>query len=311
MANGVSGEFAVIAVSISVVICVLILYRRLKTQPGPIPLVPPIRPAVENSSSTLSKGTEPAAVHESQAAEPQRPPTVPVQTESTNVQAKPAVNSPSTTAVTKVQGALMDKDRNERILADISENIRKSLELRPVTNHSTILYSDSRPRNTEYVRVKREIITPHGHIRFSILKDWLSTNMLAVFRRASLEWKTPDDLISIIPPYLEANAEVLENEMLLIGTSGHNEKLAIPIRNLDPAHLRECFDFVAGVRLVSNTPAVLLPIDAGFEVVSKGVITQTVFTNLTEQSHMEMKVLAENSSEALQEAYSAGVSRRG
>src|SRR5690349_14118761 len=103
MTNGVSGEFVVFAVSIAVALCVWILYRRLKTQPGPISLVPAIRPAVEESRSTEPKGTETDVVHEvheSQAAEAQHAPTVPLQTESTDVQAKLAGNAPSTMAVT-------------------------------------------------------------------------------------------------------------------------------------------------------------------------------------------------------------------
>src|SRR5262249_16449030 len=215
------------------------------------------------------------------------PRTKPVQEkESPNGRMNMVSNSPSTTVAKavetiEVQSPLMtEQDRNERILAGISENIRKSLQLRAVPGPSPILDSESKPRNTEYVRVKKEIITPHGHIRFSILKDWMSTNMLAVFRRASLEWKTPEDLIVFIPAYLEPNAEILNDEVLLIGTPGHNEKLAVPIRALDAAsRLGDCFDFITDTRMSSNAPAVLLPSESDFEVVSKGVIPKTVFAN--------------------------------
>src|SRR5262249_24449422 len=152
--------------------------------------------------------------------------------------------------------------------------------------------------------------TPHGHIRFSILKDWMSTNMLAVLRRASLEWKTPDDLIAFLPAYLETEAEVLNNQILLIGTPGHNEKLAVPIRSLDAASgLRDCFDFFTDARAATNTPAVLLPVEAGFEVVSRGVITQAVFTSAIEQRRGDVKLLGEKSPEALQKSYSAALRR--
>jgi hypothetical protein len=201
-----------------------------------------------------------------------------------------------------LQGLVLSReDRNERILAGISENIRKSLQMRPVPQNSPIPYTDLKPRNTEYVRVKKEIITPHGQVRFSILKDWLSTNMLAVFRRASMDWKTPDDLIALVPAYLEPEAEVLNGQVLLIGTPGHNEKLAVPIRSLDDdSSLRDCFDLVTDAAAAGNTPAVLLPSETEFEVVSRGVITQTAFMTAVEQGQTTaVKLLADRYNAAL------------
>jgi hypothetical protein len=151
--------------------------------------------------------------------------------------------------------------------------------------------------------VKKEIITPHGQIRFSILKDSISTNMLAVFRRASLDWKTPDDLIAFLPSYLEPEAEILNDQVLLIGTPGHDEKLAVPIRSVDAgSSFRDCFDFVADVRTATNTPAVLRPSDAEFEVVSRGVIMQGVFMNAVERGQRDVKRVGEKPQAALQEA---------
>jgi hypothetical protein len=303
MPSEVVGLFALL--SVSILICVLILFRKRKAEPKPVGQPAAARPAVEKSPAIPPKPVEITAVH-----------AVPAPIKPAAPQTKAAASVPSTEVLKPaggidLQGALMSTDnRNERILAGISENIRKSLESRPLTNHSPIVFSESR-RSTEYVRVKREIITPHGHIRFSILKDWLSTNMMAILRRASMEWKTPDDLIALIPAYLEPDAEILNNEVLLVGTSGHNEKLAIPIQNFDAAHLRECFDFVSAGRMATNTPAVLLPIEAGFEVVSKGVIAQPVLASLGEHAPVEMKVLAERSSVTLHEEYSVAVMRRG
>ncbi len=177
-----------------------------------------------------------------------------------------------------------DQNPNQRILAGISENIRRSL-IKPVPTYSPLQYPE-KPRDTEYVRVKKKIITPHGQIRFSILKDSLSANMLAVFRRACLEWKSPNDLISFLPPYLEPEAEILNGRLLLIGTPGHDEKLAIPIRSIEgDAGLYDCFDIVTDARSATNTPAVVLTHDDAFKVVSRGVITQPVFVESVERIH--------------------------
>jgi hypothetical protein len=205
-----------------------------------------------------------------------------------------------------LQGALAaPEDRREQILATISENIRKSLTARQAVQSSPIPYSESKTRNTEYVRVKKEIITPHDQIRFSILKDWVSTNMLAIFRRAAFDWKTPDDLVALLPEYLAPEAEILNGQVLLIGTYGHNEKIAVPIRALDATSgLRECFDFVTDVRTVVNTPAVLRTSDTEFEVVSRGVITRALFTNAIEQGQqLDMKLLVDRSPEELLKKY--------
>jgi hypothetical protein len=125
--------------------------------------------------------------------------------------------------------------------------------------------------------------------------------MLAVFRRASMEWKTPEDLIGFLPSYLEPEAEILNNEVLLIGTPGHNEKLAIPIRQVDAdSNLRDCFDFVSDARSTTNAPAVLLASSENeFEVVSRGVISQPVFVNRAERTHPEVKLLIEKTPAAL------------
>jgi hypothetical protein len=223
--------------------------------------------------------------------------TAPLNTAPAEVHSTAPSPAPQPASVIDLKTALATpEDRNERILAGISQNIRKSMQMRPVPQHSPIPYSEIQPRTTEYVRVKKDIITPHGQIRFSILKDWMSINMLAVFRRASLDWKTPEDLIAFLPAYLEPEAEILNNEVLLISTPGHNEILAVPIRGLDSqSALRDCFDFVTDVPTATNSPAVLLPSDADFEVVSRGVITQAVFMNAVDQGQTEVKLLVERS----------------
>jgi hypothetical protein len=313
MANALVGQVAVLSVSVSILICALILFRRRKTEREPLPNTPAVPTKDEAARDVQPKASPMSAAAKSDDAVRPPPRANPIQAEPANVQINAIANSPPTAGakpaeMIDAQAALMtEEDRNERILAGISENIRKSLQLRAVPSPSPVVYSESKPRNTEYVRVKREIITPHGHIRFSILKDWISTNMLAVFRRASLEWKTPEDLIALLPAYLEANAEILNDEILLIGTTGHNEKLAVPIRNLDAVRLRDCFDYISGGAAAANTPAVLLPVDAGFEVVSKGVVTRAAFTKAVEAGHPGTKGLGGTSAEPFQRKYSAAL----
>ena len=131
------------------------------------------------------------------------------------------------------------------------------------------------------------------NVQPSVFAQWL--------RAAVYHGETPGDLIGFIPAYLKPEAEILNSQVLLVGTPGHNEKLAIPIRNVDAeSNLRECFDFVADARTATNTPAVLLASDDEYEVVSRGVITQPVFVNRAERSHPDVKFLVEKAPEALQ-----------
>jgi hypothetical protein len=310
MANGVVAEFAAILMAAVVLTFVVVMFRRRTTQPELPAKVVQIRPVAERAQ-TLPPRLMPAAEGR-EAPPPAVMETVNSKNASDTEMKVPAVSTaPKPVPVLDMQGMLSTQgDRNERILAGISENIRKSLEKRPVPQNSLLQFSESNPRNTEYVRVKKEIITPHGQIRFSILKDWMSTNMLAIFRRASLDWKTPEDLVAFLPAYLKPEAEIINGEVLLIGTPGHNEKLAIPIRNLGTASsLRDCFDFVTDIRKGPNTPAVLLTSDAGLEVVSRGVITDALFMNAIEQGHSEVTLLLERSTQGLQKSYSDALRR--
>jgi hypothetical protein len=317
MANGVIVQLAVFSVSAAIVICLVIVYKRRKAQPEPSAPEPSAKVSQVRAAVEVSQTLQPNPMHTAPSPKPleaeQQPPrTISMETASANGTPNNAANvsvssgAPKQAVVTHApQAVAAVEDRNERILAGISENIRKTLAMRPVPQHSPIEYSEA-PRNTEYVRVKKEIITPHGQIRFSILKDSISNNMLAVFRRASLDWKTPDDLIAFLPSYLEPEAEILNDQVLLIGTPGHNEKLAVPIRSVDAeSSLSDCFDFVADVRTATNIPAVLRPSDTEFEVVSRGVIMQGVFMNAVERRQRDVRRPVEKPPEALQESYSA------
>ena len=297
MANGVVVQIAFVSALAAISICLLLAYKRRKERRAPSHTIVRTRPVAVHAEKFESRPTS--------LVEVQRQATLQVTMETASAgnlaptNSVASISSPSEPVrpLEVLQAQPAPESHNQKILAGISENIRKSV-IKPVPTYSSIPQTQT-PRDPEYVRVKKKILTPHGEVRFSILKDSISVNMLAVFRRACLEWKTPHDLIAFLPPYLEPEAEIFNGQLLLIGTSGHNEKLAIPIRstNLD-SNVIDCFDFVTDDRLATNVPAVLLVSDEEIEIVSRGVITQPVFLK-PERGH-EITFLVERYPEALQ-----------
>jgi hypothetical protein len=283
MANGAVVQIAVILMLAAVSISLLFVFLRQKARREPSHDAAPTRVAIQRiepivtPQKLMERTVEPASTISERTIVP-----------------SPDLAKPS--PAFEPQAA--PEGSNQRILAGISENLRRTA-IKPVPTYSTVSQPEAQ-RDPEYVRVKKRIITPHGQVRFSILKDSLSVNMLAVFRRAFLEWKSPYDLIAFLPPYLEPEAETFHDQLLLIGTSGHHEKLAIPIRsfNLD-SNVLDCFDFVTDDRTATNTPAVLIVCDDEIEIVSRGVITQPVFLK-PERDPTEVKFLVERYPQALQ-----------
>jgi len=295
MANGIIVQIAGILMLAAISAGLLFVYRRQKTQARrPIKAVQPfgksetvpVRPVIiAASSKPIEMARESVPAHAMKAAT----------TGNTAEILSPPEDAKSSA---DLESQTIPEGSNQRILAGISENIRRSV-IKPVPTFSTVSPPETQ-RDPEYVRVKKRIITPHGQVRFSILKDSISVNMLAVFRRAFLDWKTPYDLITFLPPYLEPEAEIFHDQLLLIGTSGHHEKLAIPIRsfNLD-SNVLDCFDFITDDRTATNTPAVLVISDDEIEIISRGVITQPVFLK-PERDPSEVKFLVERYPQALQ-----------
>jgi hypothetical protein len=85
----------------------------------------------------------------------------------------------------------------------------------------------------DHSRLRRNTLNQDPSLRFTVLKEWISINALAILHRASGEWKTANDLTANIPDYLEPEAEVLNRSILLIGTRQHAERLAIPLQDID------------------------------------------------------------------------------
>jgi hypothetical protein len=304
MANGAVIQLAVFSTVVAVFLCLLVVYMMRKP-----------RRAARAGRAGMEKPQDATLLPISREAEPRKP--LPIAVETTvaqssmstlvrEVAASPAAKPIVVAEPRQPAAKAVQEDRNQKILAGISENIRKN-PVKPLPRFSPFDYSQA-PRDTEYIRVKKKIITPHGHVRFSILKDTLSTNMLAVFRRASLDWKTADDLIGFIPSCLEPEAEILNGRLLLIGTPGHHEKLAIPIRSVDDHPIfRDCFELVTDVRPSRNTPAVIVVSDTEFDVVSKGELTQILFENPVNVDFAEVNRILGQASEGLQQTWGAAM----
>ena len=294
MANGFIVQIAVILALAAISIGLLFVYKRQRVRREPSRNAIPTRLAVKAVPQVPVSESRP--VKSVPIAAPQKP----LETETASTSSEPTISSSPDVAKPSLafESPVTPEGSNQRILAGISENIRRSV-IKPVPTYSTVSQPETQ-RDPEYVRVKKRIITPHGQVRFSILKDSISVNMLAVFRRAFLDWKTPYDLIAFLPPYLEPEAEIFHDQLLLIGTAGHHEKLAIPIRsfNLD-SNVLDCFDFITDDRTATNTPAVLVVSDDEIEIVSRGVITQPVFVK-PERDPSEVKFLVERYPQALQ-----------
>jgi hypothetical protein len=89
-----------------------------------------------------------------------------------------------------------------------------------------------KPRPSDQAVMRRETLSQDPKLRFNILKEWAEKNSLAILRLAVLGWKSADDLITIVPPSLEPEAEILDDLVLLLGTHGHADRLAIALRDL-------------------------------------------------------------------------------
>src|SRR5262249_18369784 len=96
---------------------------------------------------------------------------------------------------------------------------------------------EPRKQNSESSVMRRGILSQDPDFRFGVLKDWLCKNAIAIRRRAAQEWRTTDDLIAMIPLSLEAEAELVDDNILLIGTRGHADRFAIAIRDSIPPTL--------------------------------------------------------------------------
>ena len=76
-----------------------------------------------------------------------------------------------------------------------------------------------------HVRIPRDVLDQGGRLRLALLRDWVAANRLAILRRATGASTNPKDLLSGVPAYLQAEAELLGDTILLIGTRGETDRI--------------------------------------------------------------------------------------
>jgi hypothetical protein len=159
-------------------------------------------------------------------------------------------------------------DAQEQRIVTIAETISEGLR---AFSESRETASAEPHESTSQSRLRREALSQDPGLRFEVLKEWVSINTLAILHRASRPWNTVHDLIAHIPPYLEAEAEILDHSILLIGTRKHAERLAIPLRELSTSSIyRLWFDAPSQGQSTTHSPAILMRSNGHFKLVTKG-----------------------------------------
>ena len=167
-------------------------------------------------------------------------------------------------------------DSQEERLAKLLESISETLQAIPLPQHSQQPPQGPRPQNGDHSRLRREVLSQDPELRFSVLKEWISVNALALLHRASRTWTSVNDLIANVPPYLEPEAEVLGDSVLLIGTRDHSEFLALPLQALKPSsEFTQWFDPTLAGQSPPHIPAVLARSNGHFKLLSKGTNSAT------------------------------------
>jgi Na+-transporting methylmalonyl-CoA/oxaloacetate decarboxylase gamma subunit len=135
------------------------------------------------------------------------------------------------------------------------------------------LSTASTAATADFSHLRKNALVDDPQQRFVLLKQWVSANAMAILRRSHSTWLTPMDLIAGIPDSFEAEVELLDDRILVIGTRDVTDRVALPIKQLDPAS-----DFAAWFDLASNgttahaeVPAILHGSNGNLTVASKGI----------------------------------------
>ncbi len=168
----------------------------------------------------------------------------------------------------------VQEQKLDALIESLSDSVRGTIpsprEPRLDGNHDQINLS----------RLRKESLRNNPELRFSVLKEWFSVNVLGILHRASRGWSNVNELIANVPVYLEPQAELLDDTILLIGTRGHAEKLAISLQKVDSSsNYGHWFEPVIARTPSTYTPAVVIRSGTQqFDLVSKGT-TASSLTN--------------------------------
>jgi len=175
-----------------------------------------------------------------------------------------------TTAVENIRDHIdSQEERVAKLLESISETLRSIPQ--PQQSPQTV-----RPQNGDHSRFRKEVLSQDPELRFSVLKEWICVNALAIQHRASRKWNSANDLIANIPPYLEPMAEVLNDSVLLVGTREHSEVLAVLLRPLDSSsEFSQWFNPASNGKTPHHIPAVLARSKGQFKLLAKGTNSAT------------------------------------
>lgn len=148
-------------------------------------------------------------------------------------------------------------------LANISETLSALPQARQKAGESQ--------RDMGLSKWRKDVLGQDPSLRFSVLWEWCSVNMLGILHRASKGWNSTNDLTANIPAYLEPEADVLANSILVIGTRQHPEKLAIPLRPLEESSdFQSWFESLPSNPATAYVPALVMPSNGHFRVLAKG-----------------------------------------
>ena len=183
-----------------------------------------------------------------------------------------AATERQTTAVENIRDHIdSQEERLTKLLESISETLRAIPQPQQPQQPQAV-----RHQNGDHSRFRREVLSQDPELRFSVLKEWMCVNALAIQHRASRHWNSARDLIANIPPYLEPLAEVLNDSVLLVGTRGHSEMLAVLLRPLDSSsEFSQWFNPATNGKTPHHIPAVLARSNGQFKLLAKGTNSAT------------------------------------
>ena len=116
-------------------------------------------------------------------------------------------------------------EAQEQRLALIAESISDHIHAIPVAREMV-----AEQDQAHQSRFRRDSLRQDPKFRFSVLKEWLAINALAIRHRASRPGSTAKDLIASIPSDLEPVGEIVNDCELRAGTRGYSERVSISLR---------------------------------------------------------------------------------